>query len=221
MTDYTYEILKLLSDNDGSMDVSLIMDSLIKDKEQPEAGQIQQKAYSVIVGMWSAEKKFINQIPVSLGAELSNRYYNQSLRHIDDEISIDITITQEGVNEYRRLDSIHNPPPQVIPEYHTHQTFTTYGHGSPIAGHDLKMEDVKVNDTVDEKKNSKPKWLTFTFYWEELIKMGWKAIVAAAVVILLTYLGLRPSSNKESKEPESKQTPVQTDSTNKKDSVVR
>ena len=75
----------------------------------------------------------------------------------------------------------------------------------------------------EPKKTEKPKWLTWTFYWEETIKFGWKWLMVIALAALSTYLGVRSSKDKELDKPNQPQEQilptVPTDTTGKKDSV--
>ena len=95
--------------------------------------------------------------------------------------------------------------------------FETHGAGSPIAGHDLKINELKVNE--EEKKSEKPRWLTLAFYKEELVKHWFKLFLVAVGVFLYKMIETYTAKDKQLDKQEQKQTPALTDTTSKKDSV--
>ncbi len=55
-----------------------------------------------------------------------------------------------------------------------------------------------LNQTINEsKKVEKAKWLTWNFYWEEMIKLGWKWIIVFIVGIVCAYFGFNILKGKE------------------------
>jgi hypothetical protein len=127
-------------------------------------------------------------------------------------------LIKSTINRVQKLEQIERDKLKSQP---THQaTFN-----APFAGNFNQGSGSPQQQLNEPKKSEKPKWLTLTFYWEEAIKLGWKAVILAIVALLLTYLGFRSSTDKESdkypQHQEQNQITVQSDTTNKKDSVAQ
>ena len=97
---------------------------------------------------------------------------------------------------------------------------------APFAGNFSQGDTDNTTQTFNEtKKSEKPKWLTLIFYWEEIVKFGWKWIIVVIVGIVSGYLGFRSSKDKKAnKEPplqEQVQQPVQKDTPKMKGTAVQ
>lgn len=149
MRDYTYEILKFLYDNNGKVDVELLMTQLTKDTDTSKVQDEKQTIAYHIISSKDPENKFIEPIPLTLSSEFSNRYFNKGRQWLNDDVTIELQLRQEGVEEYRRLDKIHNPTPPIQPVTYIQ---TTHGQHSPIVGRDMAFGDNKSNDESAESK---------------------------------------------------------------------
>ena len=109
MTDYTYEILKILYNNNGKLDISILIDNLTKDLPDEEKRDIKQKIAGIIVTFWDAEKKFIQRLSIPEQTEFSNRYSAHRINPFQNDDIIELEIRSEGIEEYHRLDKIYNP----------------------------------------------------------------------------------------------------------------
>jgi hypothetical protein len=65
-------------------------------------------------------------------------------------------------------------------------------------------------------KKEKPKWLTWVFYKEELVKHWFKLLIGSIGVALYSWLGLRTPVGKVSEKQEYKKINIQVDTTKKK-----
>jgi hypothetical protein len=155
------------------------------------------------------EKQFIVYLnPISLTANTNGAYR-------DDDLPISITIRNEGVEEYTRLDRLYNPINESKGNnYHFHKDFK----GNFQEGN-VSNSSQTYNETIPSKMNGKPKWLTLNFYWEEVIKSFWKWLIGIIVIFLLTYFGCElangKQSNKNSQPQEQNRSITPTDKINK------
>ena len=78
---------------------------------------------------------------------------------------------------------------------------------------------------TETTKSDKPKWLTLSFYWEEMVKYKFRLIIIAVAAALSTWIGFFFTKDKESSKTlpsqENNQQLLQTDTTAKKDSVAQ
>jgi hypothetical protein len=190
MRDYTYEILKFLYDNDGKVDVELLMTQLTKETDATKIQDEKQTIAYHIIAAKDPEKKFIEPIPLTLSSEFSNRYFNRGQQWFNDDVTIELQLRQEGVKEYRRLDKIHNPPPDTPTQ---HFEF----HNSPnavVAGRDVNMRDNKPNEESTESKELTKKLLDDFPKTVWYRKQGFIYLIVG--LIIATILGLLQLCNR-------------------------
>jgi hypothetical protein len=83
------------------------------------------------------------------------------------------------------------------------------------------FKDIQQTLNDEPKKSDKPKWLTLTFYKEELVKHWFKLFLVAAGVFLYKMIETYNATDKSSGKQEQKQITAPKDTTSKKDTVVQ
>jgi hypothetical protein len=88
-------------------------------------------------------------------------------------------MTTQGEIEFKK--SIQDPNPQIYND----NSIRVGGNFSGIAN----TGNNNTQSLNGNAKSEKPKWMQFSFYWEETIKAGYKWVLGVIVIALLSYLG--------------------------------
>lgn len=183
MTDYNYEILKILVSSGGQLNIDTLMSHITKDVPDDELVEKRRSFASAIISMTLPEYKYIRTINFTantgLGKYLDTRrlYQEQEDNSNDDKM---IVITTEGRRHLVELKELFDPTPPVAP-----QRFEIKD--SPhaiIATGGLTMRDNKSNDESKESKDLTKKTL------EDFPKVVWYRRQSFIWLIVATLLAV-------------------------------
>ena len=187
MVSRKYDILKLLYDNNGRIDVDVLMNELTKDVPEAEKFDAKQRLSGTITDMMHRDNGFLREWVFSTKAEFAIRYINRARRTFYDNELIPVEISEKGLEEYHKLTKLYSPDPPEPAIVNYHQT--TYGSNSPIAGRDQTTGDITINDESKETKELSKELL------KDLPKTKWYrrwglillilAIIAAIVIAII------------------------------------
>lgn len=118
------------------------------------------------------------------GVKMQGKYF------LLDDCRIMASITYEGSKSIEKGEAN-----QIV--------YSNTFHG-PFSGNLNQGEGSPQQLFIEPKKAEKPKWLTLTFYWEELIKYWYKIILGFIGVALVGWLGFTLFNDKSSNTNESK-----------------
>lgn len=187
MANIQYDILNTLVSHSGEIDITTLMDELTtKDISDNELAKERNNIAVEIIKMTAPEHNYIRTINFIANTDLS-KYFDTRKWAQDREDEFDdsdadkkISITEDGRLRLATLKELFDPTPP-IPQ----QTFyqTTHGHGSPIAGHDLTMRDIKTNEESPEMKQVAKKGLALNKW---ILIVAILAILVSIVLWLLT-----------------------------------
>ena len=175
---YQYEILKLLINNGGIIDVDHLISQLSKDSSKEDFIILKKNILDNILTMQNSANGLIGELPTT--SDFFNKYLNNgwaSQLYINSIVKVQITT--KGRTEFETLDKLYNPPVQIIPHQNTY--ITTYGQNSPVAGHNLTMGNINTNEESNQSKEVAKKGLVVN-KWVLFV-----SVVAIIVAIILWY----------------------------------
>ena len=171
--DLTIEILRFLKDN-GKSDTDLIIEALQKDDPQLTYKEIAKR----IEELQQPESGLLRPLTLSATAEIFEKYLIG--REIDYSISISVEISDKGRKHLLQVHNLQNPTPK-------NETNNYFGEVKGNVNTGTVGALSQTYSETGEKKSSRPKWLTLTFWWEETLKHWYKIILIALGAWLLSW----------------------------------